>query len=98
MVSGDLALAMAVCHYLPQLSLDRAIPHHVLQRRGAISFSSSSSLFKSLPRLEVSVDKTRHCFDFFLYRKDIGNLPLTLFSVHVAILGQHVVVLLYRSI
>ncbi|XP_071807732.1 uncharacterized protein [Asterias amurensis] len=62
MVSGDLALAMAVCHYLPQLSLDRAIPHHVLQRRGAISFSSSSSLFKSLPRLErrggISFDRT----------------------------------------
>lgn len=40
---------------LPQLPLDRTIPRHVLaHRRGAISFSSGSSLFEGLPRLEVS--------------------------------------------
>ncbi|XP_038665419.1 high affinity cAMP-specific 3',5'-cyclic phosphodiesterase 7A isoform X3 [Scyliorhinus canicula] len=39
---------MALCyqyHQLPVLPLDRPVPKHVLSRRGAISFSSSSSLF-----------------------------------------------------
>ncbi|XP_067831898.1 high affinity cAMP-specific 3',5'-cyclic phosphodiesterase 7A isoform X3 [Heptranchias perlo] len=38
---------MAVCYQyqLPVLPLDRPVPKHVLSRRGAISFSSSSSLF-----------------------------------------------------
>ncbi|XP_035286961.1 high affinity cAMP-specific 3',5'-cyclic phosphodiesterase 7A-like isoform X1 [Anguilla anguilla] len=36
---------MEVCYQLPVLPLDRQIPKHVLSRRGAISFSSSSSLF-----------------------------------------------------
>ncbi|XP_072170208.1 uncharacterized protein [Diadema setosum] len=44
--------AMAMCHELPVLPLDRYVPPHVLERRGAISFSSGSSLFNSLPRLE----------------------------------------------
>ncbi|XP_078253595.1 high affinity 3',5'-cyclic-AMP phosphodiesterase 7A isoform X5 [Rhinoraja longicauda] len=39
--------SMAVCYQyqLPVLPLDRPVPKHVLSRRGAISFSSSSSLF-----------------------------------------------------
>ncbi|KAJ8387659.1 hypothetical protein AAFF_G00152090 [Aldrovandia affinis] len=36
---------MEVCYQLPVLPLDRQVPKHVLSRRGAISFSSSSSLF-----------------------------------------------------
>uniref|UniRef100_A0A3P9MBW1 Phosphodiesterase n=1 Tax=Oryzias latipes TaxID=8090 RepID=A0A3P9MBW1_ORYLA len=36
---------MEVCYQLPVLPLDRPVPKHVLSRRGAISFSSSSSLF-----------------------------------------------------
>ncbi|XP_078396536.1 high affinity 3',5'-cyclic-AMP phosphodiesterase 7A isoform X2 [Cetorhinus maximus] len=38
---------MALCYQyqLPVLPLDRPVPKHVLSRRGAISFSSSSSLF-----------------------------------------------------
>lgn len=45
---------------LPQLPLDRTIPRHVLaHRRGAISFSSGSSLFEGLPRLEVSYGRCR---------------------------------------
>ncbi|XP_041103397.1 high affinity cAMP-specific 3',5'-cyclic phosphodiesterase 7A-like isoform X2 [Polyodon spathula] len=36
---------MEVCYQLPVLPLDRPVPKHVLTRRGAISFSSSSSLF-----------------------------------------------------
>ena len=36
---------MEVCYQLPVLPLDRLVPKHVLSRRGAISFSSSSSLF-----------------------------------------------------
>ncbi|KAJ8272663.1 hypothetical protein GJAV_G00091950 [Gymnothorax javanicus] len=36
---------MEVCYQLPILPLDRPVPKHVLSRRGAISFSSSSSLF-----------------------------------------------------
>uniref|UniRef100_A0A0E9WTN6 Uncharacterized protein n=1 Tax=Anguilla anguilla TaxID=7936 RepID=A0A0E9WTN6_ANGAN len=36
---------MEVCYQLPVLPLDRPVPEHVLSRRGAISFSSSSSLF-----------------------------------------------------
>ncbi|XP_056439700.1 high affinity cAMP-specific 3',5'-cyclic phosphodiesterase 7A isoform X1 [Gadus chalcogrammus] len=36
---------MEVCSQLPVLPLDRLVPKHVLSRRGAISFSSSSSLF-----------------------------------------------------
>ncbi|XP_016887206.1 high affinity 3',5'-cyclic-AMP phosphodiesterase 7A isoform X2 [Cynoglossus semilaevis] len=38
---------MEVCYQLPVLPLDRPVPKHVLSRRGAISFSSSSSLFGS---------------------------------------------------
>lgn len=37
--------SMEVCYQLPVLPLDRPVPKHVLSRRGAISFSSSSSLF-----------------------------------------------------
>ncbi|XP_060979379.1 high affinity cAMP-specific 3',5'-cyclic phosphodiesterase 7A isoform X3 [Dama dama] len=36
---------MEVCYQLPVLPLDRPVPQHVLSRRGAISFSSSSALF-----------------------------------------------------
>ncbi|MEE6463861.1 hypothetical protein FKM82_006079 [Ascaphus truei] len=36
---------MEVCYQLPVLPLDRSVPKHVLSRRGAISFSSSSALF-----------------------------------------------------
>uniref|UniRef100_A0A8B9IK58 Phosphodiesterase n=1 Tax=Anser cygnoides TaxID=8845 RepID=A0A8B9IK58_ANSCY len=36
---------MEVCCQLPVLPLDRPVPQHVLSRRGAISFSSSSALF-----------------------------------------------------
>ncbi|XP_069477224.1 high affinity 3',5'-cyclic-AMP phosphodiesterase 7A isoform X2 [Ambystoma mexicanum] len=36
---------MEVCYQLPVLPLDRPVPKHVLSRRGAISFSSSSALF-----------------------------------------------------
>ncbi|XP_018613362.1 high affinity cAMP-specific 3',5'-cyclic phosphodiesterase 7A-like isoform X2 [Scleropages formosus] len=36
---------MEVCYQLPVLPLDRPVPKHVLSRRGAISFSSTSSLF-----------------------------------------------------
>ncbi|XP_073686672.1 high affinity 3',5'-cyclic-AMP phosphodiesterase 7A [Garra rufa] len=36
---------MELCYQLPVLPLDRPVPKHVLSRRGAISFSSSSSLF-----------------------------------------------------
>ncbi|XP_018123535.1 high affinity cAMP-specific 3',5'-cyclic phosphodiesterase 7A isoform X3 [Xenopus laevis] len=36
---------MEVCYQLPVLPLDRLVPKHVLSRRGAISFSSSSALF-----------------------------------------------------
>ncbi|KAM4687565.1 high affinity 3',5'-cyclic-AMP phosphodiesterase 7A isoform 1-T1 [Discoglossus pictus] len=36
---------MEVCYQLPVLPLDRTVPKHVLSRRGAISFSSSSALF-----------------------------------------------------
>lgn len=53
---------MAMCHELPHLPLDRDIPLNVLKRRGAISFSSSSVLFSSRPRLErrgaISYEKT----------------------------------------
>ncbi|KAG7455122.1 hypothetical protein MATL_G00253180 [Megalops atlanticus] len=38
--------SMEVCYQLPVLPLDRQVPKHVLSRRGAISFSSSSSLFR----------------------------------------------------
>uniref|UniRef100_A0A667WTK2 Phosphodiesterase n=1 Tax=Myripristis murdjan TaxID=586833 RepID=A0A667WTK2_9TELE len=41
---------MAVCYQLPVLALDRPVPKHVLSRRGAISFSSSSALFSPTPR------------------------------------------------
>lgn len=37
--------SMEVCYQLPVLPLDRPVPKHVLSRRGAISFSSSSALF-----------------------------------------------------
>lgn len=37
--------SMEVCCQLPVLPLDRPVPQHVLSRRGAISFSSSSALF-----------------------------------------------------
>nr|XP_006127542.1 high affinity cAMP-specific 3',5'-cyclic phosphodiesterase 7A isoform X2 [Pelodiscus sinensis] len=37
--------SMEVCYQLPVLPLDRPVPQHVLSRRGAISFSSSSALF-----------------------------------------------------
>lgn len=51
-----------MCHELPYLPLDRDIPLSVLKRRGAISFSSSSVLFSSRPRLErrgaISYEKT----------------------------------------
>ncbi|XP_028834067.1 high affinity cAMP-specific 3',5'-cyclic phosphodiesterase 7A-like isoform X2 [Denticeps clupeoides] len=36
---------MEVCYQLPVLALDRAVPKHVLSRRGAISLTSSSCLF-----------------------------------------------------
>uniref|UniRef100_A0A671QT37 Phosphodiesterase n=1 Tax=Sinocyclocheilus anshuiensis TaxID=1608454 RepID=A0A671QT37_9TELE len=36
---------MELCYQLPVLPLDRPVPKHVLSRRGAISLSSSSSLF-----------------------------------------------------
>ena len=39
------AYSMEVCYQLPVLPLDRPVPQHVLSRRGAISFSSSSALF-----------------------------------------------------
>lgn len=39
------ACSMEVCYQLPVLPLDRPVPQHVLSRRGAISFSSSSALF-----------------------------------------------------
>lgn len=39
------ASSMEVCCQLPVLPLDRPVPQHVLSRRGAISFSSSSALF-----------------------------------------------------
>ncbi|KAM4604894.1 high affinity 3',5'-cyclic-AMP phosphodiesterase 7A-like [Polymixia lowei] len=41
---------MEVCYQLPVLPLDRPVPKHVLSRRGAISFSSSSALFGPTPR------------------------------------------------
>ncbi|XP_072045778.1 uncharacterized protein [Amphiura filiformis] len=66
---------MALCHELPFLPLDRAIPKHVLERRGAISFSSSSSLFRSLPRLErrggISFDKTEQAA---IYVRMLGDV------------------------
>ncbi|ELW64681.1 High affinity cAMP-specific 3',5'-cyclic phosphodiesterase 7A [Tupaia chinensis] len=40
-----LARSLEVCYQLPVLPLDRPVPQHVLSRRGAISFSSSSALF-----------------------------------------------------
>uniref|UniRef100_UPI003AABAED1 high affinity 3',5'-cyclic-AMP phosphodiesterase 7A-like isoform X1 n=1 Tax=Centroberyx gerrardi TaxID=166262 RepID=UPI003AABAED1 len=41
---------MEVCCQLPVLPLDRPVPKHVLSRRGAISFSSSSALIGPTPR------------------------------------------------
>ncbi|KAM3866258.1 high affinity 3',5'-cyclic-AMP phosphodiesterase 7A-like [Diretmus argenteus] len=41
---------MEVCYQLPALPLDRPVPQHVLSRRGAISFSSSSVLLCQTPR------------------------------------------------
>lgn len=42
---GAAPVSMEVCYQLPVLPLDRPVPQHVLSRRGAISFSSSSALF-----------------------------------------------------
>ncbi|GAA6217349.1 high affinity cAMP-specific 3',5'-cyclic phosphodiesterase 7A isoform X1 [Lates japonicus] len=49
---------MEVCYQLPVLPLDRPVPKHVLSRRGAISFSSSSSLFGAPDPRQLSQMKT----------------------------------------
>ncbi|TSK98477.1 High affinity cAMP-specific 3',5'-cyclic phosphodiesterase 7A [Bagarius yarrelli] len=67
---------MEVCYQLPVLPLDRPVPKHVLSRRGAISFSSSSSLFgapdpRQLAQAELSVSKL--C--------DVTKFPLSLLFI-----------------
>ncbi|RDD46227.1 High affinity cAMP-specific 3',5'-cyclic phosphodiesterase 7A [Trichoplax sp. H2] len=62
---------------LPHLPLDRTIPRHVLaHRRGAISFSSGSSLFEGLPRLErrggISYDRNDIDAQYVRMLGDIG--------------------------
>lgn len=51
---------MEVCYQLPVLPLDRPVPQHVLSRRGAISFSSSSALFGCPNPRQLSQVGTRH--------------------------------------
>lgn len=61
-------------HELPHLPLDRDIPLSVLKRRGAISFSSSSVLFSSRPRLEVSLQTRPTKLQYRLYRRGSSHM------------------------
>lgn len=58
---------MEVCYQLPVLPLDRPVPQHVLSRRGAISFSSSSALFgcphpRQLSQVTAAPGPAARCF------------------------------------
>lgn len=66
--------SMEVCYQLPVLPLDRPVPKHVLSRRGAISFSSSSSLFGAPDPRQLSQVFCLHWhrFSIFYRMEDIA--------------------------
>ncbi|KAI1902307.1 hypothetical protein AGOR_G00043420 [Albula goreensis] len=72
---------MEVCYQLPVLPLDRQVPKHVLSRRGAISFSSSSSLFGGPDPRKLSQRRGAISYDSLdqtaLYIRLLGPQPLS---------------------
>lgn len=66
--------SMEVCYQLPVLPLDRPVPKHVLSRRGAISFSSSSSLFGAPDPRQLS--QVHNFISYALTRRWVLNVHL----------------------